>query len=200
MAAAEAIGDKFIEIVAAPSFEDKAVENLMKKKSRRLLEVSEFLAKPIQPLLLRSALGGVLAQSPDVDSEEKFETVTKKKPTEAEFNAALFGWKIAKHVRSNAIVFSREDRTIGIGAGQMSRVDSCRIAVEKAKNAGLDVKGTAMASDAMFPFRDSVDYAAQAGATTVIQPGGSIRDAESITAADEHGISMIFTHARHFRH
>ncbi len=198
-AAAEVIGDRFVEIVAAPGFEKKAVEALEKKKSRRLLDSTGFFAQKQNETLFRSALGGVLVQSPD-ESNENFVAVTKKKPGETELKAALFGWKIVKHVKSNAIVFAAPDRTIGIGVGQMSRIDSCRMAVEKAKAAGLEVKGTAMASDAFLPFRDSVDFAASAGAATIIQPGGSVKDKEVIAAADEHGLSMIFTGTRHFKH
>jgi phosphoribosylaminoimidazolecarboxamide formyltransferase/IMP cyclohydrolase len=126
--------------------------------------------------------------------------VTKKKPSAEEEKALLFAWKVAKHVKSNAVVFALEDKTIAIGAGQMSRVDACKIAVEKAKTAGLEVKGSVMASDAFFPFRDTIDFAARAGATAIIQPGGSIKDAEVIAAADEHGLAMLFTGMRHFRH
>ncbi|MCX6767141.1 MAG: bifunctional phosphoribosylaminoimidazolecarboxamide formyltransferase/IMP cyclohydrolase [Candidatus Micrarchaeota archaeon] len=215
LAAAKAIGELFVEIVAAPGFEKDALEFLAQKKNRRLLDASGYLAGGLaaglagglagrhEQRLVRSALDGVLIQSPDETNEERaenFKTVTKKKPMKGEMDAALFAWKIAKHVKSNAVVFATPDRTIGIGAGQMSRVDSCRVAVEKAGNAGLDVKGTAMASDAFFPFRDAVDFAAQAGASVIIHPGGSKRDAEVVAAADEHGVAMVFTGVRHFRH
>ena len=128
---------------------------------------------------------------------DQWKVVTKRKPTEGELRAMAFGWKVAKHVKSNAIVLVREDRTIGIGAGQMSRVDSTRLAAMKAQSS---TKGTVLASDAMFPFRDGVDTGAEAGASAIIQPGGSIRDSEVIAAADEHNMAMVFTGMRHFRH
>ena len=133
-------------------------------------------------------------------SREDLKYVTKRKPTDEETKALLYAWRVAKHVKSNAIVYARADRTIGIGAGQMSRVDSSRIAAEKAREAGLDLNGTAVASDAYFPFADGLLEAVKAGSTAVIQPGGSIRDDEVIRAADEHDIAMVFTGIRHFKH
>mgnify|MGYP000240579145 CR=1 FL=1 len=130
----------------------------------------------------------------------ELETVTKRKPTEKEMEDLLFAWRVAKFVKSNAIVYGKDNMTIGVGAGQMSRVNSARIAAIKAEQAGLEVKGAVMASDAFFPFRDGIDNAAQAGIKAVIQPGGSMRDDEVIAAADEHGMAMVFTGIRHFRH
>jgi phosphoribosylaminoimidazolecarboxamide formyltransferase/IMP cyclohydrolase len=146
--------------------------------------------------------GGFLVQQPDVDNltEEQISVVTKRKPTDEETEALLFAWKVVKHVKSNAIVYARADRTLGIGAGQMSRVDSSKIAAMKAAEAGLNLKGSAVASDAFFPFADGLLEAVKVGATAVIQPGGSVRDEEVIKAADEHGVAMVFTGIRHFKH
>ena len=149
---------------------------------------------------MRSVSGGILVQDPDVEGEIKRNVVTKRRPTKTELNAMLFGWRVVKHVKSNAIVYARADRTLGIGAGQMSRVDSSRIAVWKAKEAGLSLKGSAVASDAFFPFPDGLVAAADAGASCVIQPGGSVRDEDVIAAANERSMAMIFTGIRHFRH
>ncbi len=152
--------------------------------------------------LIHSVPGGVLVQEPDRAPlrEEPFRVVTRRAPTDAEQQALRFAWNVVKHVKSNAIVFVAADRTLGIGAGQMSRVDSSRVAVWKAQNAGLSLAGSAVASDAMFPFPDGVEAAAAAGATAVIQPGGSVRDDEVIAAADRLGLAMVFTGRRHFRH
>ena len=149
---------------------------------------------------LRSVCGGVLVQDSDVGGESTPNVVTKRRPTKAELNAMLFGWRVVKHVKSNAIVYAKGDRTLGIGAGQMSRVDASRIAVWKADEAGLSLKGSAVASDAFFPFPDGLIAAAEAGATCAIQPGGSVRDEEVITAANQRKMAMIFTGVRHFRH
>ena len=149
---------------------------------------------------MRSVCGGVLVQDPDVGGEIKRNVVTKTRPTQTELDAMLFGWRVVKHVKSNAIVYAGPDRTLGIGAGQMSRVDSSRIAIWKAEEAGLSLKGSAVASDAFFPFPDGLIAAADAGATCAIQPGGSVRDAEVIAAANERDMAMIFTGVRHFRH
>jgi phosphoribosylaminoimidazolecarboxamide formyltransferase/IMP cyclohydrolase len=148
----------------------------------------------------RSVVGGVLVQDTDAANEIPQNVVTKRAPTEEELAAMLFGWRVVKHVKSNAIVFAGPDRTLGIGAGQMSRVDASRIAVWKAEEAGLSLKGSAVASDAFFPFPDGLMAAAEAGATCAIQPGGSVRDAEVIAAADERNMAMIFSGIRHFRH
>jgi phosphoribosylaminoimidazolecarboxamide formyltransferase/IMP cyclohydrolase len=146
--------------------------------------------------------GGLLVQDQDLgmikDSDLKI--VTKRAPTEAEIHDLIFAWKVAKYVKSNAIVYAKDRQTIGIGAGQMSRVNSARIAAIKAEHAGLIVQGAVMASDAFFPFRDGIDNAAKVGISCIIQPGGSMRDAETIAAADEHGMAMVFTGMRHFRH
>ncbi len=190
----------FLEAIIAPGYDGKALEILKGKKDLRLLE-----SPPLGPdysrggLDLKKVVGGLLIQNRDLGRvpRDQWKVVTKRKPTEAELKGMAFGWKVAKHVKSNAIVLVREDRTIGIGAGQMSRVDSTRLAVMKAQS---PTKGTVLASDAMFPFRDGVDTGAEAGATAIIQPGGSIRDEEVIAAADEHNIAMVFTGMRHFRH
>ncbi|MFQ5405882.1 MAG: bifunctional phosphoribosylaminoimidazolecarboxamide formyltransferase/IMP cyclohydrolase [Candidatus Micrarchaeia archaeon] len=199
----ERMSKRFWEIIIAPRFSKKALEVFSSKKSLRVLlldglsECSRFSG-----LQLRSLVGGLLVQDRNVGvmSETGLKTVSKKRPTAKQLDACLFAWKVAKHVKSNAIVYALEDRTIGIGAGQMSRVDSARLAVLKAKNAGLSVKGAVMASDAFFPFRDAVDAASKEGISVIIQPGGSLRDKEVITAADEHGIAMVLTGMRHFRH
>lgn len=148
---------------------------------------------------MKRVSGGLLLQTGDrhVLDPKDLKVVTKRKPTPDELEAMLFAWKVCKHVKSNAIVYAMKDRTVGVGAGQMSRVDSAKIAVMKAQH---PTKGTVVASDAFFPFRDGLDVAAEAGATAAIQPGGSVRDAEAITAADEHGMAMVFTGVRHFRH
>jgi len=149
---------------------------------------------------VRSVCGGLLVQDPDVAEEIKQNVVTKRQPTKTEVKAMLFGARVVKHVKSNAIVYAKADRTLGIGAGQMSRVDASRIAIWKAKEAGLLLKGSAVASDAFFPFPDGLIAAAEAGATCAIQPGGSVRDEEVIAAANERDMAMIFTGVRHFRH
>ena len=151
---------------------------------------------------VRSVVGGVLVQDRDrtLGNPADFKVVTKRQPTSQEWDAMLFGWKVCKHVKSNAIVYCRGEQTLGIGAGQMARVDSSRIAVWKAGEAGLDLKGSVVASEALFPFADGLIAAAEAGATAAIQPGGSMRDAEVIKAADDRGIAMVFTGIRHFRH
>jgi phosphoribosylaminoimidazolecarboxamide formyltransferase/IMP cyclohydrolase len=200
---ARAIAEIFSEVIVAPEFEPGALAFLRKKKNLRLI-------KRVQPatrgLMLHSVTGGLLAQERDTRlvSAADMKIVTKRHPTQEERHAILFAWRVVKHVKSNAIVFARADgrtsRTLGIGAGQMSRVDSSEIAVWKAKEAGLDLKGSAVASDAFFPFADGVIAAAEAGATAVIQPGGSVRDAEVIAAADERDMAMVFTGIRHFRH
>ena len=149
-----------------------------------------------------SRLGGLLVQDRDLGmiTEADLKVVTQRVPTEAEMHDLIFAWKVAKFVKSNAIVYAKNRQTVGVGAGQMSRVNSARIAAIKAEHAGLEVKGAVMASDAFFPFRDGMDNAAAVGISCVIQPGGSIRDEEVIAAADEHGMAMVFTGMRHFRH
>ncbi len=190
----------FLEVIIAPSFDPRALEILKTKKDLRILQSPPLMVSYSQGGFdLRRVVGGLLVQDRDLGKVDmdQWKVVTRRKPTEEEKRAMAFGWKVAKHVKSNAIVLVREDRTIGIGAGQMSRVDSTRLAVMKAQSS---TKGTVLASDAMFPFRDGVDAGAEAGAVAIIQPGGSIRDDEVIAAADEYNIAMVFTGMRHFRH
>ncbi|HLF15373.1 MAG TPA: bifunctional phosphoribosylaminoimidazolecarboxamide formyltransferase/IMP cyclohydrolase [Bacteroidota bacterium] len=199
--AAHMIDRVFTEVVIAPEYDAGTLEFLKKKKDRRLMVQTRPLKDELG-LAVRSVAGGVLVQTPDsITLGEKEPTVvTKRAPTEAERNAMSFAWKVVKHVKSNAIVYTMADRTIGIGAGQMSRFDSSRIAALKAGDAGLDLKQTAVASDAFFPFADGLLEAVKAGATAVIQPGGSMRDEEVIRAADDNNIAMLFTGVRHFKH
>lgn len=198
---AQAIDEIFSEIVVAPDFAPAALELLRKKKNRRLLRLVKPVTEP-DALLLRSVPGGLLAQIADRTplAAEESRVVTKRAPSEAEWQALHFAWRVVKHVKSNAIVYSAVDRTLGVGAGQMSRVDSARLAVWKAQHAGLSLVGSVVASDALFPFADGVEAAVAAGATAVIQPGGSLRDEEVIAAADAAGATMVFTGRRHFRH
>ena len=197
---AKVISEIFSEVIIAPDFEIEARAILQTKKNLRLIRLLTP-AKDARPTIdLRSVCGGVLVQDADVDGEIKPKVVTKRKPTKTELNAMLFSWRVVKHVKSNAIVYAKSDRTLGIGAGQMSRIDASRIAVWKASEAGLSLKGSAVASDAFFPFPDGLIAAAEAGATCAIQPGGSVRDKEVIAAANEHKMAMIFTGIRHFRH
>jgi len=199
---ARAISEIFTEAIIAPGYEADALKTLSVKKNLRLLEAKEILDPLLKEYDIKQVQGGLLLQDQDFFNinDINFKVVTKRQPTENEWTALKFGWRVCKWVKSNAIVYSIKDRTIGIGAGQMSRVDSSKIAVEKAKRMGLSVEGTSMASDAFFPFRDGIDEAAKAGARSVIQPGGSIRDEEVIQAADEHNMAMVFTGVRHFRH
>ncbi|HMO58180.1 MAG TPA: bifunctional phosphoribosylaminoimidazolecarboxamide formyltransferase/IMP cyclohydrolase [Roseiflexaceae bacterium] len=197
---AAAIDEIFSEIIIAPAFEPAALDLLTKKKNRRLIRALRPVTYP--GIMLHSVPGGVLVQQADrapLDNED-LRVVTRRAPSDPELRALRFGWRVAKHVKSNAIVYCAADRTLGIGAGQMSRVDSSRIAAAKAQHAGLSLAGSVLASDAFFPFADGVEVAAAAGATAVIQPGGSLRDEEVIAAADRHNMAMIFTGRRHFRH
>jgi phosphoribosylaminoimidazolecarboxamide formyltransferase/IMP cyclohydrolase len=190
---------RFVECIIAPDYEPHALEGLKKwKENVRLLKTGELSGGP-QGLDYRRVDGGLLVQTRDVgaDNPDNWKVVTKRKPSEAEFHALHFAWFVCKHVKSNAIVLARDTHVVGVGAGQMSRVVSVEIAVKKA---GDKAKGSVLASDAFFPFRDNVDAAAAAGITAIIQPGGSMRDADSIAACDEHGIAMLFTGVRHFRH
>lgn len=202
---ARIISSIFTDVIIAPDFEPEARAILQKKKNLRLIKLNVNAWEGIRKdPVIRSAPGGLMVMGRDhttlgLDSLES-KVVTKRPPTEDEMRAMRFGWKVVKHVKSNAIVYSGTDRTLGIGAGQMSRVDSSRIAVWKAEEAGLSLKGSVMASDAMLPFADGLDAAIAAGATACIQPGGSIRDEEVIAAADKAGIAMVFTGHRHFRH
>lgn len=199
--AAQAMNEIFTEVIIAPGFASDVLDLLKKKKDRRLMLLKKTM-KDFKKLEIKTLAGGILVQTPDAITikEDKLRTVTKRKPSEHEYAAMMFGWRVAKHVKSNAIVYARPDQTIGIGAGQMSRVDSSRIAVLKAHEACLDLKGTSVASDAFFPFADGLLEAVKAGATAVIQPGGSVRDDEVIKAADENNIAMAFTGIRHFKH
>jgi len=196
-AAAEELSKLFVECVVAPGYEPAAREALAGKKNLRLMQMPA--ADDSSPFELKQISGGVLVQQPDTHalSPADLKPATKRTPTEAEVRALLFAWKVAKHVKSNAIVFANEGQTVGIGAGQMSRVDSVKLAVMKAQK---PLAGTVVASDAFFPFPDGVEEAGRAGATAVIQPGGSMRDAEVIAAAEKAGMAMVFTGVRHFRH
>ncbi len=200
-ATAEAINEIFTEVIITPEYEHGVLEFLTKKRDRRLMKQTSNLRK-IWELDVRKVVGGVLAQEPDQHRihQSDLRVVTKRQPTDEEMKAMIFAWCIAKHVKSNAIIYTLSDRTLGIGAGQMSRVDSSKIAAMKAAEAGLDLHGCAVASDAYFPFADGLLEAVKVGATAVIQPGGSVRDEEVIKAADEHGVAMVFTGIRHFRH
>jgi phosphoribosylaminoimidazolecarboxamide formyltransferase/IMP cyclohydrolase len=199
-ATAEAVCGQFLEVLVAPAYSAEAREVLARKQNLRVLALP--LAQGGNSLELKRVGGGLLVQTADAFniSLNDLKVVSKRKPTGREIDDMLFAWKVAKFVKSNAIVFAAAGQTLGVGAGQMSRVDSTRIAVIKAGNAGLKLAGCAVASDAFFPFRDGVDVLAEAGAKAVIQPGGSVKDAEVIAAADEHGITMVFTGHRHFRH
>ena len=197
---AKAISEIFSEVIIAPDFETEARGLLQKKKNLRLIRLVSSAVDARPAIDLRSVYGGLLVQDSDNASETPEQVVTQRRPTKNEIAAMFFGWRVVKHVKSNAIVYAAADRTLGIGAGQMSRVDSSRIAIWKAEEAGLSLKGSAVASDAFFPFPDGLIAAADAGATCAIQPGGSVRDKEVIAAADERKMAMIFTGVRHFRH
>ena len=193
--AAEEMAKLFLEVIAAPAFDDAAKAKFASKKNLRLVEISDIP----QTWVLKNVSGGILVQDADARplQEADLKVVTKRPPTSEEKRALLFAWKVCKHVKSNAIVYARDGQTVGVGAGQMSRVDSCKIGAMKAV---LPLKGTVAASDAFFPFPDGVEEIARVGATAIIQPGGSVRDAEVIEAADRLGMAMIFTGVRHFRH
>jgi phosphoribosylaminoimidazolecarboxamide formyltransferase/IMP cyclohydrolase len=198
---ANEIKDIFTEVIIAPRFTDAAREIFAKKKNLRLMVASAGLgADAMQEI--RTVVGGVLVQDRNaiLGNPADFKVVTKRQPSAEEWASMMFGWRVCKHVKSNAIVYCRGERTLGIGAGQMARVDSSRIAVWKAGEAGLDLKGSVVVSEALFPFADGLIAAADAGATSAIQPGGSVRDAEVIAAADERGMAMVFTGLRHFKH
>ncbi|MFQ6050688.1 MAG: bifunctional phosphoribosylaminoimidazolecarboxamide formyltransferase/IMP cyclohydrolase [Candidatus Hydrothermarchaeota archaeon] len=197
------INKQFIEVVSAPGFSDDALNVLKQKKNIRLIDISEIWNLDIYGgKEIRGIIGGLLCQSYDQIKlkREDLKVVSHKKPTEEEIDAMMFAWKFIRNVRSNAIVLAIPNQVIGIGAGQTSRVDSVRIAVEKARMAGFSTEGSVLASDAFFPFRDGIDVAAEAGITAIIQPGGSIRDEEVIRAVNEHEISMVFTGVRHLSH
>lgn len=196
---AQAIDEIFTEIILAPSYSNEALSLLKQKKNRRLVRIKKL---PDQQHVIRSIFGGALRQESDsmMVAADQFKVVTKREPTPEELKNLQFAWKIVKHVKSNAIVYARDGQTLGIGTGQTSRVASSEIAVSDAKKEGLSIKNAAIASDAFFPFADGIEAAAKAGATTAIQPGGSIRDEEVIEAANEHNMAMVFTENRHFRH
>ena len=198
---AKAIIDRqFVEVIIAPDVSAEAIEVVKAKKNVRLLTCGEWPETPANRLDFKRVNGGLLVQDADLALYNDLNVVTKIKPTDKQMQDLLFTWKVSKFVKSNAIVYGRDLMTIGVGAGQMSRVNSARIAGIKAEHAKLEVKGSVMASDAFFPFRDGLDQAAENGIAAVIQPGGSMRDEEVIAAADEHGIAMVFTGMRHFRH
>jgi len=197
---ARAIVDRqFVEVIIAPAVSDEAVAVVAEKKNVRLL-VSGSWAEGEARLDMKRVNGGLLVQDADLLLTNEITIASKRQPTEQEMNDLLFSWKVAKFLKSNAIVYGKNNMTIGVGAGQMSRINSARIAGIKAEHAKLEVPGSVMASDAFFPFRDGIDAAHEAGITAVIQPGGSMRDEEVIAAADEHGMAMVFTGMRHFRH
>jgi len=200
LAAAKEITSTFVEVVIAPGFADDALAELKRKKDLRLLDVGPLTKVKQEGYDLKKLVGGLIVQDRDLGTLSDLRALpvpTVRKPTDEEYAACAFAWKVCKHVKSNAIIYAKPGQTVGIGAGQMSRVDSVKLAAMKAQ---MPVKGCVMASDAFFPFRAGVDAAAQAGITAIIQPGGSIRDAEIVKAADEHGLAMIMTGMRHFRH
>jgi phosphoribosylaminoimidazolecarboxamide formyltransferase / IMP cyclohydrolase len=200
LVAAKEITSTFVEVVIAPEFAEDALAELMRKKDLRLLDVGPLTKVKQEGYDFKKLVGGLIVQERDLGvltDLRALQVPTVRKPTDEEYAACAFAWKVCKHVKSNAIIYAKPGQTVGIGAGQMSRVDSVKLAAMKAQ---LPIKGCVMASDAFFPFRDGLDAAAQAGITAVIQPGGSIRDAEIVKAADEHGLAMILTGMRHFRH
>lgn len=197
---AEKVHPLFLEVLSAPGYTDEALALLMKKKNRRLLKQLKTVTEPV--MQYKSIPGGILAQDADMlqDDFSELKTVTKREPTEKELEDLHFAWLVAKHVKSNAIVYVKDRMAIGSGGGQVSRIDSVKIGAMKAKAFGFDLKGSVVASDAFFPFPDGVEELAENGATAVIQPGGSVRDEEVIEAADKFNISMVFTGKRHFKH
>ncbi len=200
LATAQAVSGQFVEVLLAPAYDQDALALLASKKNVRVLEVP--MGDGQNDIDVKRVGGGWLVQTPDFETvkAEDMRVVTRKQPTAEQMRDLMFAWKVAKYVKSNAIVFCGDSMTLGVGAGQMSRIDSARIASIKAENAGLTLKGSAVASDAFFPFRDGLDVVIDAGASCVIQPGGSMRDDEVISAANERGIAMVLTGMRHFRH
>jgi phosphoribosylaminoimidazolecarboxamide formyltransferase/IMP cyclohydrolase len=194
---ARAVIEIFTEVIMAPEYEAEALGVLKTKKNLRVLRVPR--AETQQGLEYRQISGGMLVQTRDSHrlSREELKVVTKRQPTAEEIEALLFAWTVCKHTKSNAIIYARDGQTVGVGAGQMSRVDSVKLGAMRAQ---IPIAGSVLASDAFFPFRDGIDEAAKHGITAVIQPGGSMRDAEVIAAADEHGLAMVFTGIRHFKH
>jgi phosphoribosylaminoimidazolecarboxamide formyltransferase / IMP cyclohydrolase len=199
-ATADEVAKLFVECVVAPGYDTGAREKFAAKKNLRLLELAPERAT--QPLEVKRISGGVLLQEADKHKLEPvgLKVVTKRAPMDEEMKSLLFAWTVCKHVKSNAIVYVKDGQTVGVGAGQMSRVDAAKLGVMKAATAGLSLEGSVIASDAFFPFPDSIEVAAQAGATAIIQPGGSVRDQDSIDAADKLGMAMVLTGVRHFRH
>jgi phosphoribosylaminoimidazolecarboxamide formyltransferase/IMP cyclohydrolase len=199
-AAAAIIGRQFLEVLIAPDFADGALAVLAAKPNVRVLQIEH--APPTAQQEFKRVGGGLLVQTSDLHPIGRGDcrVVSRRAPSEQEWADLMFAWKVARMVKSNAIVYAAGGRTVGIGAGQMSRVDSARIGRWKAEDAGLPIRGAVMASDAFFPFRDGIDTAGEAGIAAVIQPGGSLRDEEVVAAADEHGMAMVFTGIRHFRH
>jgi len=204
MGVVEALAGTFVELLFAPAFAPEALDALRRtKKKCRVFEVPcDRASLPSRLTEYRSVLGGLLAQQADLSdlAASALKTVSKRQPTAAEMDALRFAWRVAKHAKSNAVVLATRGHVVGVGAGQMNRVDSARLAVMRAREVGLETAGTVCASDAFFPFRDGLDVVAKAGATAVIHPGGSLRDEEVIAAADEHGMAMVVTGIRHLRH
>jgi phosphoribosylaminoimidazolecarboxamide formyltransferase/IMP cyclohydrolase len=204
MAVVRELAGIFVEVIFAPAFEAEALEELRRtKKKARLLQLPcDRGLLPPRLVEYRSVLGGLLAQDADRTDLDPgaLKTVTRRMPSDGELAALRFAWRVVKHVKSNAIVLATAGQLLGVGAGQMNRLDSARLAVERARRARLKTEGSVCASDAFFPFRDGLDAVAGAGVSAVIQPGGSLRDGEVIAAADEHGLAMVFTGIRHFRH
>ena len=193
---AEELTSMFLEVVIAPDYDERSLDILSRKKNLRVIRF-HGLGYTFD---IKKVSGGFLVQDEDTELYSEWEVVSEREPTEKESKDLLFAWKVCKYVKSNAVVIAKEGRTLGIGSGQVSRVDSLRCAIEKAQRHGFDLKGAVLASEAFFPFRDSIDLAAEVGITAVIHPGGSIRDKEVIEAANEHGIAMVLTKMRHFRH
>jgi len=201
LATAEEMSKLFVEAIIAPGFEADALEKLKTKKNLRLIDMSATAGDEYGPQL-KSVGGGLLVQTPDTmgAKPEDWKCATKRHPTEEEMRALVFAWRVVKHVKSNAIVFGHDGIVVGVGAGQMSRVDSVKLAAMKARDLKHDLKGTVLGSDAFFPFPDGVEEAAKQGATAVVQPGGSVRDNDVVEAADRLGMAMMMTGIRHFRH
>jgi phosphoribosylaminoimidazolecarboxamide formyltransferase/IMP cyclohydrolase len=201
-AVAALVNEVFTEVVIAPSFEPEALEVFRAKKNLRVLKMPDASGGDDGGREFKQITGGMLVQDRDLYKVTKgdLKTVTTKQPTDSELRAMFLAWRVCRHVKSNAIVLANEHQTLGVGSGQMNRVDSIRIAAMRAERFDLSLKGSVLASDAFFPFRDNVDEAAKLGISAIIQPGGSVRDDETIAAADEHGISMVFTGFRHFKH
>jgi phosphoribosylaminoimidazolecarboxamide formyltransferase / IMP cyclohydrolase len=199
-ALAEKLHEQFIEVLIAPGYDDGALEVLCQKQNIRILEDNERRLPLVGDPEVKQVTGGLLVQDRDTerDDREAMEVVSERKPSDTEWQDLLFGWRVSRHVKSNAIVLAKDLATVGIGAGQMSRVDSVRLALEKFR--GESLQGAVMASDAFFPFSDGPELAIEAGITTIVQPGGSVRDDEVVAAADKAGVAMVFTRRRHFRH